>query len=132
MPNDEHSFSAPAKLLIRFILHVLLVWGMALYLPEYISITGGWLGYIIIGALLTLLNIIIRPVLSILAFPFKLFAQLLTLIAVNGLFLWFIVLITSLMDDRLVSFAVSDVMGWMVIALLFGLTNWLIKLALHK
>jgi putative membrane protein len=130
MSTNEHSLSMPAKLSLRAVLNILLVWLMASYLGVYITITGGWIAFIILGSLLTLLNILVRPLMSIMAFPFKLFALLLTLIVINGLFVWLLISIASTMDSRLVTLEVHGIVGWIVVSIILGLGNWLMKAAL--
>lgn len=121
----------PARLTIKFLLNSLLVWGMTTYLPEYLSITGGFPAYVILGALLTLLNLLLRPLLNLLVTPLKLFATLPAILLANGVFLWLIVAVVSRMDPRLITLEVKGIVGWVGIALALGLANWAMKLLLR-
>ena len=47
--------------LLRLTLTLLLVRVLATYLDQYFFVTGGWKAYVIIAALITLMNLIVRP-----------------------------------------------------------------------
>ncbi|MDB4977873.1 MAG: putative rane protein [Candidatus Peribacteria bacterium] len=131
MPHENHTLSFPARLFIRAILNILLVWAMASYLTDYFSVGGGLFAYIVIGALLTFMNIIIRPLLGILALPLKLFAMLLALILINGIFMWLTYSMIQLMDQNLVHMEIlGGIAGWVLVSIVFGIGNWLMKMAL--
>ncbi len=130
MSDSRNKLSAPTRLLLRAILNVLLVWAMATYLSEYFQLTGGIAAVVIVGALLTLMNIVVRPILGIVALPLKLFAMLTALVAVNGLFVWLIYVITQRMDAGLVSLQINGIAGWIVTSIVLGIGNWVMKAAL--
>lgn len=121
----------PARIAIKFLLNSLLVWGMNMYLPEYLAITGGFPATVILGALLTLLNLLIRPLLNLLVTPLKLFATLPAILLANGVFLWLIVAVVSRMDPRLITLEIKGIVGWIVVALALGFANWAMKLILR-
>lgn len=101
---------------------------MNLYLPQYIAVFGGIPAYVIIGSLLTLGNLFLRPVLDIVTFPFHLFFTLATTIIVNGLFLWIVYQIVLMMDPAIVSLAILDgLTGWIVVSGVMGAGNWVMK-----
>ncbi|MFA6523467.1 MAG: phage holin family protein [Candidatus Peribacteraceae bacterium] len=123
--------SLPVRLILRTILNVLLVWVLTAYLPDYFFVHGGWIGAVIIGALLTLMNVLVRPLLDLLTTPLKLLATLVAFILVNGVFLWLTALIASMMDPALVSLQISGgVGGWIVVMIVLGIANWLMKILL--
>ena len=124
----DSSGSLPLKITIKAILNVALVWAMATYLDQYFALTGGWRAIIIVGALLTLLNLLVRPVLAVLLLPLKLFATILAVIVVNGLFVWLVHLIVLKMDPAIVGLDIyGGVWGWIVVAAAIGFANWLMK-----
>ena len=123
--------SLPLRISLRAVFNVLLVWGLTLYLPDYFFVQGGWPGYVIIGALLTLMNVIVRPLLDLVTMPLKLLATLVAFVLVNGVFLWATVLIASMMEPTLVALQIGGgIGGWIVVMLILGLANWLMKMAL--
>lgn len=127
----EHEHRQSLRLLTKAILNVLLVWGLATLIPMYFAVTGGWFAYIIIGALISLLNFFVRPILYLIALPFKLFATILALIIVNGLFVQLLYEASLYLDQSLVTLNIQGgLIGWSVVAIAFGLANWLMKIAL--
>ena len=119
---------APARILITAILSVLLVWGLQNYLGQYFVLTGGWAALITVGALLTLMNMLVRPVLDIVALPLKFFMTFLAIILANAAFLWIVLQITDRMDPSIVTLRIAGgLMGWIVISLILGLANWIMK-----
>lgn len=120
--------SLPLKITIKTILNVALVWAMATYLPQYFDLSGGWRAIIIVGALLTLLNLLVRPLLGIVLLPLKLFATILAVIVVNGVFVWLVHLAVLRMDPAIVGLSIEGgVWGWVVVAAAIGFANWLMK-----
>lgn len=120
------------RLLTKAILNVLLVWVLSLVLPDYFIVTGGWVAYIIIGALITLLNILVRPILALITLPLKMLATVLAVIIVNGIFVWIVHYISlNYLDVNLVTLDIGGgIGGWIVVSLAFGIANWLIKVSL--
>jgi uncharacterized membrane protein YvlD (DUF360 family) len=120
--------SLPFRLTLRFVLTCVLVWALKTYLPQYVTVEGGITAIIIVGALLTLLNIIVRPVLDILTLPLKLFANILAFILINGAFLWLMLRLASSLDPAMVRFAIQDgIMSWIVLMFILGCSNWVMK-----
>src|SRR3990167_8947098 len=88
------------RILLRFLLTIVLIWAMKTYLGTWFVVTGGWPAYIIIAALITLMNIFVLPVLNLLAAPLKFLMTAVAVLLVNGIFLWLTVRIVSWMEDR--------------------------------
>lgn len=127
MSNDSGG-SLPLKITIKAILNVALVWVMATYLAQYFALTGGWRAIVIVGALLTLLNLLVRPILAILTMPLKLFATILAVIVVNGIFVWLVHLLVLKMDPTIVGLEIfGGIWGWIVVASAIGFANWVMK-----
>ena len=124
--------SYPMRLLLRVILTVALVWSLNVFLGDYIIVTGGIRGYIVVGALLTLLNIFIRPILNILSIPLKLFATLLGIVLCNGVFLLIVTIIADTFNPDIVTMKVQGgIGGWVVLAMVLGFANWVMKMVLR-
>jgi len=127
MPESS-SLSLPTKLALKALVNVLLIWGLDTYLPAYFSVVGGLAAYVIIGSLLTLLNMFLRPLLAIITFPFRLLFTLFTVIGVNAFFLFVIYEITLKMDPNIVVLAISGgFVGWLVVSIILGVSNWVMK-----
>jgi len=128
MADSEGSSHAPLKLTMRFVLNVLLVFAMSSYLSDYFLLDGGFRAYIIVGALITLMNLFFRPIINLLTLPLKLVATIVAVIIANGIFMYVVELITERMDPSLVSFSIfGGPWGWIVVAMCFGLANWVMK-----
>jgi len=125
---DSSGSSLPLKITIRATLTFVLVWAMATYLDQYFMLTGGWRAIIIVGALLTLLNLLVRPLLAIVTMPLRLFATILAVIVVNGLFVWLVQFLVLKMDPTVVRLEIfGGIWGWIVVAALIGFANWVMK-----
>jgi uncharacterized membrane protein YvlD (DUF360 family) len=126
---SEHNLAL--RLATKAILNIVLVWAMATYMTQFFEVEGGYFAYVVIGSLLTLLNFFVRPLLYVIALPFKLFATILGLIIVNGLFIQFVYEITQRMDQTLVFLEIhGGFVGWIAVACSFGIANWLMKVSI--
>jgi len=126
--SDSSSVSLPLRITLKTVLNMVIVWAMATYFDQYFALTGGWRAIVIVGALITLLNIVVRPILNILTLPLKLFATILAVIVVNGGFVYLIHLIVLQMDPALVRLEIfGGLWGWIVVAVILGFSNWILK-----
>ena len=126
--------SLPLRLTIKFLLNCILVWALATYLDQYFQLTGSFpANVIVVGALLTLMNMFVRPILELIMFPFKLFATIIAIIGVNGGFVQLIHMMTLEMRPDLVKLEIfGGLWGWIVVALLLGIANWVMKEVIPK
>jgi uncharacterized membrane protein YvlD (DUF360 family) len=71
-------------------------------------------------------------VLDIVLLPLKLFAMAIALIVVNGVFVWLLYWIAQHMDPTIVSLAIGGgIIGWFIVAVILGLGNWVMKVAIR-
>lgn len=125
---EESKSSLPLKLLLKFVLNIGIVWLLAAFFDEYFFVSGGFAAYVIIGALITLMNIFVRPILLLITAPLRLFATIIAIILVNGGFLYLTTIIADRMDPELVQFGIlGGIGGWIVISIVFGFVNWVAK-----
>lgn len=118
--------SIAGLLIIRFIVTTLLVWVLTLYLDPYFFVGGGWTAYGIVAALITLLNILLRPIINVVLLPLRFFATFLAVIAANAFFLWIVHQISLRFDPSVVTLSVNGWIGWIAAGLVFGITNWIL------
>lgn len=117
--------SAPIRLLFRFLLTVALVAFIARAWPQYLVVTGGWTAFVTVAALLTLLNLFVRPLLNAVTLPLKLLFTLVAVILVNIVFLFITQAIAALFDPQIATMTVQGGMtGWIAVAVVLGLGNW--------
>lgn len=125
---SENSSHLPLKLILKFISNIALVWALSTYLSEYFVLSGGIPAFIIVGALISLLNIFVRPLLAIIMLPLRFFASIIAIMIVNGLIVYVVHIITLQMNPAVVTLSIDGgPWGWILIAICFGITNWLLK-----
>jgi uncharacterized membrane protein YvlD (DUF360 family) len=126
--SSEGSSQLPLKLSLKFAFNVIVVWVLANYLGQYFGLDGGIPAYVIVGALMSLLNIFFRPILNILTLPLRLFATIIAIMVVNGAFVYVIHLFTLRMDPGLIRLEIyGGPWGWIIVAVCFGFANWLLR-----
>lgn len=123
--------SMPVRILLKYAGNTATVWFLATQLGQYFQLTGGLPAYITVGALLTLMNMFVRPLLTLITLPLKLFATILAIIIVNAVFVQLTVMIVQKMEDQVVTLEIfGGLWGWIVIAVILGMINWMLKVAL--
>jgi putative membrane protein len=116
------------RILWKLVLNTAMVWALATYLSSYFLLSGGIPGILIVGVLMTILNILVRPLLNVLALPLKLFATILAIIIVNGIFVQLVYEIIRALDIPFVSLEIQGgLLGWSIVAIALGLGNWAMK-----
>lgn len=116
------------RLIIRLLLTILLVYVLSTFLERIFFVDGGLAAYIVIGSLLTLMNILVRPLLHVILLPFKLFMGIIVLIGSNALFLMLTERIAVELDPEIVAMNIDGGFGgWLLVAIIFGVANWTFK-----
>lgn len=129
--SDSSSSGFALRLLAKALLNILLVWIMAEYVDRYFFLTGGFPAYLVMGSLITLLNLFVRPILYLITLPLKLFATILASVLVNGLFVQLILEISQYMDQKILTLDIEGgFVGWLTVATILGFANWVIKVVL--
>ena len=127
------SLSLPARVFMRAVLNIGLVWFMAEYMDQYFHLTGGIVAFVVVGSLLTLMNIFVRPFLAIITLPLKLFATILAIIIVNGVFVQLTHFIVAKMQENIVTLEIyGGLWGWILVATILGIGNWIMKVMTSK
>lgn len=120
------------KLLLKFVLTLVLLYLMSTFLDQYFSIQGGLIAFLIIGLLITLMNAVVRPLINLVLLPFKFFIGFIAVLVANAFFLWVTERIVEHMDPTVVILRVDQGLGgWLLIAVVLGLGNWVMKVALR-
>ena len=124
----DTSLSLPIRLVLQYALTVLLLWLLSrILVPQYLVIEGSVMALPTIAALLVLMNMFARPVLKLLALPLKLFMTIVAIILTNAVFLWILERIAERFDPETALLMVQGGLGgWIVVALLLGLGNWVL------
>ena len=123
----DRSLSLPIKIVVQYALTIVTLWLLVRFLPQYLVIDGGWAALPTVAALVLLMNMFARPVLKVLTLPLKLFMTLVAIVLVNALFLWIVESIALRFDPEVAIVLVQGGLGgWIVIAILLGVANWII------
>lgn len=115
------------RILFRYPLTVVLLWFLQQVLDAYFDVAGGWKGLLILGAVVTLLNLTVRPLLNLATFPIRFFTGVIASILVNAVFLWITIHILDLLDTEVLAMY-GGLTGWLVVSLALGIGSWLIRL----
>ncbi len=124
----DQSGSLPLRLVIKTLCNIGIVFGMNTLVPQYFSVEGGAAAFVVIGILVSFLNVIVRPILVVLTLPFTLTASIIAFILVNGGILWLVYQTTLLMESTQIALIIGGgIGGWIVVSIVFGFFNWLLK-----
>lgn len=117
---------SPVRLSLAALGNTLLVAGMAAWLPQYLTILGGAAAYVILGCLLTLLNLFLRPLLALITLPLWLVLSAVTSVGINLLFLAIVHAIVLRMDPSIVILVIrGGLIGYLVLSTILGIGNWI-------
>lgn len=75
------------RLILRFLLNLLGLW-LAASLVSGFTVTGNWKGYIIAALVLTLLNLLVKPILKLITLPLIIISLGLFGLVINAVILW--------------------------------------------
>ena len=83
------------RLVLRILVTMLALWVASSFLPGFF-VTGGLVGYLTAGAVLALLNGLVRPIIKLVTLPLILLTLGLFTVVVNAAMLWFAAALTGL------------------------------------
>ncbi len=102
-------------------------------LPQYFVLFGGFTASVIVAIFFLTLQTIVRPILSLITLPLRLFFSLPVLILINLLLLYLLYRATFFVDPTLVSFEIlGGIQGWIVISSLLGVFHWMMEMVRGK
>lgn len=113
--------SFPSRILLRLLCNLLFLWGLTEYATALVRLTGGIPALLLMGFLLTAIDLLARPLLMILTFPLRLFLSLLNIFVINGIALALLVLVSREFPPDILTFT-----------LLGGVKNFAIVLAIFS
>lgn len=116
------------KFLFKLILHVAAN-GLAIFVAAYfikeIKFTGDWIDYAIVGAVLTVANLVIRPILKVISAPIIFITMGLFSLVINAALLFAV-------DWFIESLSISGIMGYVWGSLIIAVINAIIVGAYKK
>ncbi len=96
-------------------------------LLEGFHVNGGWLAYVVAGATIAFLNIIIKPILNLFAFPLVFLTAGLFSIVINAVILYLAQYVLQVMDIEGVHILVDNHLTYLLATLIFGISNSIIN-----
>lgn len=116
------------KLSFRVFINVGLVLFFNAYLPDFFILEGGYQAIAIVGLTLALLNWLVVPVLNVLSLPIKFIAWIVAFLLTNIIALWLTATFVSSLNVAGVALTIGGgVIGWLVLSVILGFSNWIIK-----
>jgi len=113
------------KFILRIIANGLGVFAAVYFLPQYISFTGSWIDYLIVGVILAIANMIVRPILKIVSAPLILITLGLFLVIINMIILFGV-------DYFVEQVNINGFMGYFWISIILAIINAIIVGATKK
>jgi len=111
---------------MKIILHWIIL-SVAVYATTYIvsgvSLSQLWVA-LVVGACLTLFNMFIKPIVSILTLPLNIVTLGLFSLVINGLLFWFL-------GTVIIGFSVTTFTAAFVGAIIVSIINWILKKVFH-
>ena len=92
---------------------------------DSVTYTGGWIFFIVTGAVIGFLNTFLLPLLKFISLPLVFLSAGLFLIVLNALILWFTDQLLEVLDFTNIDLQIDGVVNFILAALIFGLANWL-------
>lgn len=123
------------KIILAVLANGFAVWAVSEIFPDRFEITSNpvWIGFVIVGITVGLMNTFIKPLLKVLSLPFIILTFGLFLVVINALVLWlikwlFAEVLTSLEIQVLIS---GGILSYILLGLTLGIINtflhWLLK-----
>lgn len=97
---------------------------LAAYLVPGVSYTGSWLYLLLVGVVIGLINLLVRPLVTLLSLPALVLTLGLFYLVINGLLFW---LASLVLDHLTVSGFWAAIIGGLVLALFNWLTRGFVK-----
>jgi len=119
--------------LVRVTINSLALYGVIYLFPDKLEIYGGILAYVLAGIVIGLLNMVIKPVIKLLSFPFIMVSMGLFMFVINGfIFYLALILLNSFTGDSIAMIVNGGFLTYMMVSFIFGLLNWVIGIILKK
>ncbi len=113
------------QLIFTIVINAVALFIVSLVLDGF-TMEGGWVAPVIAAAVITILNMIIKPIIKLLAFPLVFFSAGLFLIVINAFILYLTEYLIRVMDIEGVSLHFDNLLTYGLAAIIFGVANWLI------
>lgn len=117
-------FGFVLRLVILFLLNAVVLWALDVHVfEEGFYIEGGKHAYIYVGTIFSLFNIIIKPILHMIAMPFKVITLGLSFLAVNGALLFFIQQLVNNVSELQTVVNVEGIFMYIIVGTIMAFAN---------
>jgi len=113
------------RLIYTIIINAVALFIASLVLSGFV-LEGGWMTPVIAAAVITILNMFVKPILKLLSFPLVFFTAGLFLIVINAFIIFLTQYTITVMDIEGVAMHVDNLLTYVLAAIIFGLANGLI------
>lgn len=114
------------RLFISYLLNAAALFGLIYFFPE-IRYTGGVAFFVVAGGFMTIINMVLKPILKIMALPFLIISGGLFMILINAFLLAILRYMLDVVQFRDVHLVVSSKGSYLIAGLVFGLLNWILN-----
>lgn len=90
-------------------------------------ITGGVWGYVLVGMIIGILNLFVKPILKVLSLPFIFLTVGLFLIVINAAILWLAQQVVAFLEFDGITFIMDGVPTYLISVLILGFLNYLFQ-----
>lgn len=111
------------SVVVRIIINAAALWVAVTVLDQF-NFEGSWLTFLGIAAVMGIINVTVKPILTVLSLPLIMLTLGLFLIVVNAVSLWVVLLISDALDLGLTSAS----FGWTVVAaVIVAVVSWALE-----
>lgn len=112
------------KILISIAFNALILYAIAYFLPDGVTVSGGWKLYFIGGFILGILNFLVKPLLKIIGFPFMLVTFGAFTLVINGILLYLLqIIIQNLHYGEIMSFSINNFLSYAIAIAILSFLN---------
>ena len=120
------------SLILRLLLNAASLYLLIYFMPNDLVYTGGVKFFAVAGIFMAIINLIIKPILKILALPFMILTGGLFMIFINAFLLWFLKYSLDIVKFQDVSLVIHSNGSYLMAGLVFGLLNWVLNTIFRK
>lgn len=91
------------------------------------SVSGGTIGYVVVGIIIGFLNLFIKPVLKMLSLPFIFLTAGLFVIVLNAAILWLAQVFIAFLDFPGIALSIDGFGAYVAAVILLGILNYLFQ-----
>jgi len=120
--------SLPARILLRLLCNLLFLWGLTEYAAGIFLLTGGLPAILLLDFLLTAIDLLIRPFLSLISLPLRLFLSILNTLVLSGLSLALLVFLAQEFPPAVLTLTIlGGMMDIFLLVALFSLRDTFLR-----